>query len=95
MGGETVSPPVEDAEGHRAATHFRAGGMVAGEARNGEAGRVAAERLDDLCCPIIEVQGISRAALVILRQPAADFRAELVAVGALRRAVQVAVDDLG
>ena len=87
-------PPVEDAGSHRAATHLRAGGMVAGEARNGEAGRVAAERLGDPRRPILGARGISRTALVILRQAAADFRAELVAVGALRRAVQVAVNEL-
>ena len=88
-------PPVEDAGSHRAATHLRAGGMVAGESRNGEAGRVAAERLGDLCRPILEVREISRAALVILRQTAADFRAEFAPVGALRRAAQVAADELG
>ena len=90
-----VVPPVEGAGSHRAATHFRAGGMVAGEARNGEAGRVAAERLGDLCRPNLEDQEISRAALVILRRAAAGFRAELVAAAALRRAAQVAVDALG
>ena len=90
-----VVPPFEGASSHRAATHFRAGGMVVGEARNGEAGRVAAERLGDLCCPNLEAQEISRAALGILRQTAADFHAELVAVGALRRAVQVAADESG
>ena len=90
-----VAPPVEGADSHRAATHFRAGGTVVEDAGNGEAGRVAAERSGDLRRPILEVQGISRAALVILRQTAADFRAELVAVGALRRAVQLAADELG
>ena len=88
-------PPVEDADGHRAATHFRAGGAVVGEARHGEAGRVAAERLGDLCCPNLEAQEISRAALGILRQMQADFRAELAAAGALRRAAQVAADESG
>ena len=89
------SPPVEDAGSHRSATHLHAGGVVVGEARNGEAGRVAAERLGDPSRPILGAREISRAALVILRQTAADFRAELVAVGALRRAVQLAADELG
>ena len=90
-----VVSPAEGADSQRAATHLRAGGMVAEEARNGEAGRVAAERLGDLCCPILEVQEVSRAAPEILRQAAADFRAELAAVGAPRRAVQAAGDELG
>ena len=90
-----VAPPVEGAGSYRAATHLRAGGMVLREARNGEAGRVAAGRLGELCRPILEVREISRAALVILRQTAANFRADLVAAGELRRAVQVAVDVLG
>ena len=76
-----VVPPVEDADGHRAVTHFRACGSVLGEARNGEAGRVAAERLGDPCRPILRVREISRAPLVILRRTEADFRAELVAAG--------------
>ena len=60
-GGEMVAPPVEDADGHRAATHFRASGAVVGEARHGEAGRVAAERFGDLRSPILAVQEINPA----------------------------------